>query len=250
MRCTCSNASSRAATSATMATNPSTVNAAAPNRSDRPTTPTGMDCVPISSGGWPGVEPHPDQFGGPAADVEQQRPPAVPGQQRRAAFQRELRLLPGGDHVQLQAGLPRHPRDERVRVGRRAGTPRWRWRARRHRPRRQAVGAGLQGIDGTVHRRRAELAGLLQALAQPHDPAEAVEHAEAPAGRRAHEQPAVVGPEVERGVGPATGRLRAVDACMTASVSLVQRIGKRLPAPGHCLAGAGWYRPRRCWGIV
>ncbi len=46
------------------------------------------------------AQPHPGQFGGAAADIEQQRPPAAAMQQRCAAFQRQLGFLARRDGLE------------------------------------------------------------------------------------------------------------------------------------------------------
>ena len=69
---------------------------------------------------------------------------------------------------------------------------------RAHRPAGQPRGAAVQGGDRAVHRGRAEPPGMVQAFAETDDAAEAVQHAKPVPGRRAHQQPAVVGAQVER----------------------------------------------------
>ena len=61
----------------------------------------------------------------------------------------------------------------------------------------QAGGAGVQGAECAFHGRIGELAGMMQALAEADDAAEAVEHAKPVAGGGADEQAAVVGAQVE-----------------------------------------------------
>ena len=63
--------------------------------------------------------------------------------------------------------------------------------------------------DGAVHRRRAQAAGQRHAFAQADDAREGVDDAEAVAGRARDEQAAIIGAEIERGIGrpaPIAGR--------------------------------------------
>ena len=68
-----------------------------------------------------------------------------------------------------------------------------------------------------LDRRLADAAGGGDALAEPDDAGEGVDHAEAVAGRTRHQQTAIIGAEIERGIGRARrdrcpSRRRAVQA--------------------------------------
>ena len=62
------------------------------------------------------------------------------------------------------------------------------------------VAADAERGDGALDRGLADAAGRRDALAQPDDPRERIDHAEAVAGRTGDQQPAIIGAEVERGV--------------------------------------------------
>ena len=61
------------------------------------------------------------------------------------------------------------------------------------------AGADLEGLDGAVHGGAGERAAGTQPLAQADDSRERIDDAEPLASRPRHQQPAVVGAEVERG---------------------------------------------------
>ena len=58
----------------------------------------------------------------------------------------------------------------------------------------------LERRDGAVDRGLADGTGRGNALAEPDDPRERIDHAKAVAGRTGDQKPAIVGAEVERGV--------------------------------------------------
>ena len=71
-------------------------------------------------------------------------------------------------------------------------------------PRLSHLGAAdPQRVDRAQDRRLAQQAGAGDAFAEPDDARERVDHAEAVAGGARHQQPAVVGAEIERGIGRA-----------------------------------------------
>ena len=84
-------------------------------------------------------------------------------------------------------------------------------------------GADFQRLVRACHGGRRQLPRLPHALAQPDDPRERVDNAEAPARRTRQQQAAVVGAEVEG----------AVDGVAIA------RIGARLDAGGRLIVGRG-----------
>ncbi len=149
----------------------------------------------------PRRQPDPGEFGGPAADVEQQRPPSAAAQQRRAGFDRQLRLLAAGDHIDGKPGLQPDARQEFLAVGGAAAGLGGDRPQRPHRPPRQPRGAAVQRRHCPVHRRLAQSPGVVQPLAKSDNAGKTVEHAKAAAGRRADQHAAVVGAQVERREG-------------------------------------------------
>ena len=69
----------------------------------------------------------------------------------------------------------------------------------------QLVGADVQRAQRPVHRRLAQPPGLRQPFAEPHHPAEGIDHGEIFARRPRDQQAAIVGAEIDRGIG-LTGR--------------------------------------------
>ncbi len=70
------------------------------------------------------------------------------------------------------------------------------------------VAADAQGFERAVDRRLAEPSAGRQALAEPHDAGKGVDDAKSIGGRPRDEQPAIVGPEVKRGIGRRTAAAR------------------------------------------
>ena len=87
------------------------------------------------------------------------------------------------------------------------------------------VAADGERVDGAVDRRLAQAAGSRNALAQPDDAGKRIDDAEAVAGRPRDQQPAIIGAEIERGIG----RAAAIGAPMLA----VSRSGDRRPHRGR-----------------
>ena len=155
------------------------------------------------------AEPH--QFRRAAADVEQDHALRRRIDQRRAAGRRKPRLGLAIDDLKLDADLLAHPRQEFVAVaGGAAGFG-------RDQPRpgdaavADLVAADAQRIDRARDRRFAQHARTGDALAQPDDARERIDHAEAVAGRARHQEPAIVGAEIERSIGR-TGQVRPARA--------------------------------------
>src|SRR6185437_4365026 len=168
-----------------------------------------------------GIALDPHQLGRAAADIEQDRATARGVEQRRAADHRKRRLGLAVDHFELDTGFGLNAIPEAIGVrGRAAGLGR-----------DQAKAAGLPGLDlvaadrersnGALDRRFADAAGGGDALAQPDDPGEGIDHAKAVAGGTGDQEPAIIGAEVERRVdlGRSFGRsicplgLRGRPAC-------------------------------------
>ena len=180
-----------------------------PWRSASVTTPCGSEIQPriCGSGGPPrdlvrAVEPH--QFRRAAADVEQHRAVGLRIDQRRAAGGGEPRLGLAIDHFQLEAHLVARrgrgnpspfsaARQASVAIRRARVTPLFFILLR------QIASAAMRALD----RRFAQPAGQRDALAEPDDAGKGVDHAEAVAGRTRHQQAAIVGAEIERGIGRA-----------------------------------------------
>ena len=134
-----------------------------------------------------------------AADVEGERPARLGHQQRRAAGEGELGLLVIADDLDLDAGLAPDPADELgAIVGAAAGLGRDA-AGMGHALAAHLAGADLEGLDGAVHGGAGERAAGTQPLAQADDSRERIDDAEPLASRPRHQQPAVVGAEVERG---------------------------------------------------
>ena len=142
----------------------------------------------------------PDQFGRAAADVEQDGAPPFGVEQRRAADHGERRLGLAVDHLEPDAGLGGDPVAKAVGIGGGA--------AGFGRDQPQAPGLAVADLvaadaerrDGAVDRRLADGTGRGNALAQPDDPRERIDHAKTVAGRTGDQKPAIIGAKVERGV--------------------------------------------------
>ena len=100
--------------------------------------------------------------------------------------------------------------------------------------------ADAQRIDRAQDRRLAQPAGAGDALAQPDDARERVDHAEAVAGGARHQQPAVVGAEIERGIG----RAGHVQPALPAAIARRGMPIRRPPAPPGPLRAPGQARGR------
>ena len=127
---------------------------------------------------------------------------------------------------------PAHPGQELAAVGGLAARLGGDGAQAAHRPAREPGGAGMERRHGPVHRHLAEPAGVMQPLAEPHDAAEAVDHPKPVAGRRADQQAAIVGAEVERREsGPGLARrCGAVGVIAHPSILSLRHMG--IMAPG------------------
>ena len=175
-----------------------------PNRSARVTTPDRQALIADQLGRRVGlgraartqassVEPP------PISNSSARRP--GPRSSGRAAFQRQLGLLAGGDHVE-RSPVSARTRARNARRWRRGGTPRWRWRARR------APGgapAGRRRHAARPSRGPSPRRSARRCAAAPRPAArcgEKLSSTRKPSpGRRADQQAAVVGAEIERRVG-------------------------------------------------
>ena len=147
-----------------------------------------------------GIAFDPDQFRGPAADVEQDGAPPVGIEQRRATDHGQRCLGLAVDHFQLDAGLARHPGPEAVGItGGAAGFGRDQPQAARPAV-TDLVATDAQGGKGAINRRFADGTGRRDTLAQPDDPRKRIDHAESIAGGTGDQEPAIIGAKVERGV--------------------------------------------------
>ena len=144
------------------------------------------------------LDPH--QFGRTAADIEQDRAAASWVEQRRAADHRERRLGLAIDHLQPDAGLGGDAVAETLGIrGGAAGLGR-----DQPQPARPAVAdlvaADRERGDRALDRGIADGTGRGDALAEPDDAREGIDHAEPVAGGTGDQEPAIVGAEVERRV--------------------------------------------------
>src|SRR5664279_4512182 len=170
----------------------------------------------------------PDQFGRPAADVEQNSAPALRIQQRRTADDGECGFRLAVDHFKSDAGLGRDPIPKAVGVQCRA--------AGFGSDQPQALGlsgadfvaANAQCGDGAVDRGIADVTGRRDALAEPDDSRERIDHTKAFAGRSGDQEAAIVGAEVQRRINAGSGRRwpdspRRISACHRRSLQAAIR---------------------------
>ena len=127
-------------------------------------------------------------------------PRALRIEQRRAADHRERGFGLAVDHFEPDAGLGRDPVPETVGVRRRAAGFGGDQPQAFGPPGLDFVAADAERSDGAFDRGFADAAGRRDALAQPDDPRERIDHAKSVAGRTGDQQPAIVGAKVERGV--------------------------------------------------
>ena len=159
------------------------------------------------------LEPH--DLGGAAADVEQDHTVGLRIKERRAAGGGELGLGLAVDDLELEPDLGGDAGAKLGAVGGRAAglggdQPRAGDPAVRH-----LVAADAERVDRAGDRRVADAAGRRHPFAEPDDAGEGIDHAEAVAGRPRHQQPAIVGAEVERRVGRPRRRRPARGAVVT-----------------------------------
>ena len=182
------------------------------DRQGRPAGNAALHFEPVVDGAAPGTielgEIEPDQLRAAAADIEDERPIAIAVDQRGAARHRELRLgLPAHD-LDGKTGVATHPVDELAAIG---GDP-----ARlggdqaraRHAAPPHLVRADLERVDGAVHGGVGQMAGAQHPLAEANDAGEGIDDEKAAARRSCHQEPAIVGAEVERPVNRNCGAPR------------------------------------------
>ena len=155
-------------------------------------------------------------------------------EQRRAADHGERRFGLAIDHLKPDAGLGGDPVPKTVGIRRRA--------AGFGRDQPQAL--GLSGVDlvaanaergdGAFDRGVADAAGRRDALAEPDDPRERIDHAKSVAGRTGDQQPAIIGAKVERRVDAGSrgrrGRARPRSRCAAPGPRRCAAFGLRLRA--------------------
>src|SRR5262245_4625214 len=175
----------------------------------------------------------PDELGGAAADVEQDDAVGAGVDQRGAAGRRQCGLGFTVDDVELEAHLAGDAGAEFVPVDGRTTC----FRRDQARPADTAV-AHLVAADRerrhrTVDGRVADAAGCRDPLAEPDDARERIDDAEAVAGRTSDQQPAVVGAEIERGIGRAGAMPCDLGAVLTriAIGRAATQAGRRLRRP-------------------
>ena len=203
-----------------------------PWRSASTTTPTGMEWEDARRGGAPAASSRqPTSVDPPPISKASARRGRV-HQQRRAAGEGERRLLVIADDLDLDPGLAPDPADE---LGAIVGAPAGLGRdaaGMGHALAAHLAGADLEGLDGAVHGGAGERAARTQPLAQADDSRERVDDAEPLASRPRHQQPAVVGAEVERGQHSpvAVDRTPPVQAGRLQADIAVQVPAPRMPA--------------------
>ena len=91
----------------------------------------------------------------------------------------------------------------------------------------------LKRGDGALDRGLADAAGRGDALAEPDDPREGIDHAKTVAGRTGDQQPAIVGAEIERGIdaGTLTGDAAPAPAAAAADPGGPSRGAKAIAKP-------------------
>ena len=141
------------------------------------------------------------QLGRSATDVENQRGIVTRLDQGVAAEDSQTRFLLGGDDVEVDAGFLQRTGDK-GRAVRGAPARLGRDRARqRDVAALQLVGANAQRSDRAFDRGIRQLAARRQSFTQAHDAREGVNDGKAAALRPRDQQPAIVGPQVQRGKG-------------------------------------------------
>ena len=148
------------------------------------------------------AEPHPRQFGRSTADVEQQGAPPTAFQQRRATLQGEFGLLTRRDEIEAQPGLFQRARQELTPVDRLPACFGCDRTHASHRPPLQPRRDRRECGERPVHGGGAEAAMCVQAFAEPHRPAEAIDDTKfgtAGAGcGDAYQKPTIVRAEIDR----------------------------------------------------
>src|SRR5262249_20602691 len=152
------------------------------------------------------------EVGGTAADVEQDHTIGVRIDQRRAAGGRQHGFGFTVDDFELEANLIGDAgaefgavRRSATRLGRDQPRP-------RHAAVAHLVAANRECCDRTVDRRIADAPGRRKTLAEADDARERIDDTEAVADRARDEEPAIVGAEIERGIG----RTGLMDAALRA----------------------------------
>ena len=182
-----------------------------PKCSANVTTPSGIDIQALMRGaasGWSGsrsirtssVEPP------PMSNRIAPRPCGI--EQRRAADHGERCFGLAIDHLQPDAGLGGDPVAKAFGVrGRAAGFG-------RDQPQPlcllglDLVAANAERGDGALDRGLADAAGRRNALAEPDDPRERIDHAKSVAGRTGDQEAAIIGAEIERRIDAGLGSRR------------------------------------------
>ena len=173
------------------------------------------------------VQVEPDQLGGAAADVEHQREVAAEIDQRGAAGDRQLGLRLAAHDLDVEPGLAacRAPGTRRPLAASRQASVAIR-PARATRCRSILAAHTLQRLDRALDGGLRQAAARGDALAEADDAREGVDHLEAAPRRARDQQPAVVGAEIERGIGGP--RRRAPGRRMLGSMRRRRRHGRAL----------------------
>ncbi len=149
------------------------------------------------------IELKPHHLGRATADINDNRMTVAWIEERCAAGKRQRRLLAAADNVEPNAGLGLDSGDKLgAIVGATAG-----FRCDSANAADMAaphfVGTGLERVDRTVHGRLGQVPAGMDAFAEAHYAGECIDDAEAVARRTRDEQPAVIGAEIDGGVGVA-----------------------------------------------
>ena len=142
-----------------------------------------------------------NQLRGAAADVEQDHSVGIRIDERRAAGRGKGRFGLPVDDFEIQPHLLGNARTELDAVFRRAARFRRDQAGAGHPAAAHLVSADRKRLHGTLDRSFADAARARNALPQANDAGERIYDAKAVSGRSRYQKPAVVGAEIQRGIG-------------------------------------------------
>jgi hypothetical protein len=169
------------------------------------------------------TNPEPAHLGRAASDVDQQPVGDLGLEQVFAAGERQPRLLGRPDDLEAEAGAGLHQAEEILAVAGAAAGLRGDMACARNARTLDLGGADIQRLQGAVDRVAAQRPAQRHALAQPDWPGIGVDHVEAHDRRPGHQEPAVVGAEIDGGE-----RVRETTAVPASLLPLFRR-----EVPGH-----------------
>lgn len=146
-------------------------------------------------------EANQNDLGRTAADVKDQSVRDARIEQRGTAGDDKPRLLSGRDDFDVEPGLTAHPGKKLMAIGRPATRFRGDIAAASDPAEGNLVGADLQGLDRALDGLFRQGAGGQQPLAEANDARESIDDANGHARAARHQQPAIVGAEIESGDG-------------------------------------------------